>query len=114
MYLDNLVSVATTLGGGFFVSFLVGYFVKKMIKILMFVSGAILALLLYLQSEGIINVEVNVDKIQTSAQAAINSITTQLALTFPIGNTLIADSNLGIPLTGSIASGFMLGVTRRG
>jgi uncharacterized membrane protein (Fun14 family) len=113
MYTDNLVSVATALGGGFFVSFLVGYFVKKIIRFLMFVSGAILALLLYLQSEGIIIVGVNVDKIQTTAQAGINSITTQLALTSPTGNTLIADSNLAIPLTGSIASGFMLGATRR-
>ena len=114
MYTDNLVSVATTLGGGFFVSFLVGYFVKIIIKVLMSVSGAILVLLLYLQSEGIINVEVNSDKIQAAAETAINSITTRLALTFPTGNMLIADSNLAIPLTGSIASGFMLGVTRRG
>ena len=114
MYTDNLVSVATTLGGGFFVSFLVGYFVKIIIKVLMSVSGAILVLLLYLQSEGIINVEVNSDKIQAAAETAINSITTRLALTFPTGNMLIADSNLAIPLTGSIASGFMFGVTRRG
>jgi uncharacterized membrane protein (Fun14 family) len=32
------------MGGGFFVSFLIGYFIKKIIKILMFVFGGVLAL----------------------------------------------------------------------
>ena len=63
------------MGGGFFVSFLIGYFIKKIIKILMFVFGGILALLMYLQSQGIINVEVNVDKLQSSAEAILNTIT---------------------------------------
>jgi uncharacterized membrane protein (Fun14 family) len=114
MHSQDTLSVIATLGGGFFGSFLVGYFIKKIIKVLMFVFGGILALLMYLQSQGMLNVEVNMDKIQSSADAAINAISTNLAQMSPTdSNPYFIDSNLGIPFTGSIASGFMLGVTRR-
>src|SRR5215213_8361088 len=72
--IENAPSFIATLGGGFFASFLIGYFIKKIIKILMFVFGGILALLMYLQSQGIINVEVNVDKLQSSAEAIVSAI----------------------------------------
>src|SRR5215217_5423234 len=74
MNVENVSSVVTTLSGGFFVSFLIGYSMKKIIKILMFVFGGILALLMYLQSQGIISVEVNANKIQSSAEAIVNTI----------------------------------------
>jgi hypothetical protein len=62
-----------------------------------------------------INVEVNVDKIQTSAEAAINVITINITQMLPTDNDpSFIGNNLGIALTGSIASGFMLGITRRG
>jgi uncharacterized membrane protein (Fun14 family) len=115
MNLENASSIAVTLGGGFFASFSVGYFIKKIIKILMFVFGGILALLMYLQSQGMINVEVNVDKIQSYVAAIVNTIaanTTNIFLTD--SNSSIIGNTLGIPLTGTIATGFMLGLTRRG
>jgi uncharacterized membrane protein (Fun14 family) len=103
------------MGGGFFASFLIGYFIKKIIKILMFVFGGILALLMYLQSQGIINVEVNVDKLQSSAEAIVNTIVANTTNIFPTdSNPSIIGNNLGIPLTGSITTGFILGITRRG
>jgi uncharacterized membrane protein (Fun14 family) len=115
MTTESLYSIAGTLGGTFFGSFLIGYFIKKIFKILMFVFGGILALLMYLQSQGMMNVEVNTDKIQSSAEALINTIAANTNNVFPSdGNSSIVDSNLGIPLTGSFASGFMLGITRRG
>ena len=116
MTTETLYSIAGTLGGSFFGSFLIGFFIKKIIKILMFVFGGILALLMYLQSQGMINVEVNTDKIQSSAEASIHSITTSIAQTIQtdIDNPPIIDSNLGIPLVGSITSGFILGLTRKG
>jgi uncharacterized membrane protein (Fun14 family) len=112
---ESVSSVAATLGGGFFASFLVGYFIKKIIRILMFVFGGFLGLLMYLQSQGMINVEVNTDRIQSSADAAINSIATNVTNIFQTDNNnlSIVGNNLGIPLTGSIASGFTLGLTRR-
>src|SRR5215211_7897872 len=109
MNLENASSIAVTLGGGFFASFSVGYFIKKIIRILMFVFGGVLALLMYLQSQEMIDVEVNVDKIQSSAEAVLNAIVANTtANVFPTdSNSSIIDNNLGIPLTGSITSGFM-------
>jgi uncharacterized membrane protein (Fun14 family) len=102
MNIDYISSIVGTLGGSFFVSFLIGYFIKKIIKILMFVLGGILALLMYLQYQGIINVD----------KSVIAANTTKI---FPSDNDpSIIGNNLGIPLAGSIASGFMLGITRRG
>jgi hypothetical protein len=40
----------------------------------MFVFGGILALLMYLQSQGMINVEVNTDKIQSSTEALVSTM----------------------------------------
>lgn len=115
MNIESFSSVATIMGGGFFASFLIGYFIKKIIKILMFVFGGVLALLIYLQSQGMITVEVNVDKIQSSVEAIINTIAANTTNIFPSDNNpSIIGNNLGVPLTGSIASGFMLGITRRG
>jgi uncharacterized membrane protein (Fun14 family) len=115
MTTESLYPIVGTLGGTFFSSFLIGYFIKKIIKILMFVFGGILALLMYLQSQGMMTLEVNTDKIQSSAEALVNTIAANTNNVFPSdGNPSIVGSNLGIPLTGSIASGFMLGISRRG
>ncbi|HEX2306678.1 MAG TPA: FUN14 domain-containing protein [Nitrososphaeraceae archaeon] len=112
MTAESLYPIAGTLGGTFLGSFLIGYFIKKIIKILIFVFGGILALLMYLQSQGMISVEVNVDKIQSSMEALVSTIMLNTNNVFP-NNSSIVDSNLGIPFTVSVASGFMLGVTRR-
>ena len=116
MDIESFGSIATIMGGGFFASFLIGYFIKKIIKILMSVFGGILALLMYLQSQGMISVEVNAAKIQSSVEAILNTIVANgSANVFPTdSNTSTIGNNLGIPLTGSVASGFMLGITRRG
>ena len=46
MNLDSLIPVTTSVGGGFFIGLVLGYFVKKIVKILMFVAGGIVGLLL--------------------------------------------------------------------
>jgi uncharacterized membrane protein (Fun14 family) len=115
MTTESLYPIVGTLGGTFFSSFLIGYFIMKIIKILMFILGGILALLMYLQSQGIISVEVNIDKIQSSIGALVSTIAANTNNVFPSdNNSSIIGNNLGIPLTGSIASGFILGITRRG
>ncbi len=47
MIIESLIPTAASIGGGFFIGILLGYFVKKAIKILMFVAGGIVGLLLY-------------------------------------------------------------------
>jgi uncharacterized membrane protein (Fun14 family) len=113
MTVEAFYPIAGTLGSSFFGAFLIGYFIKKIIKILMFILGGILALLMYLQSQGIINVEVNTYKIQSSIEALLSTIAANTTNVFP-SDTSIVGNNLGIPLTGSIASGFILGITRGG
>jgi uncharacterized membrane protein (Fun14 family) len=54
MIIESLIPTAASIGGGFFIGILLGYFVKKAIKILMFVAGGIVGLLLYLQQQQII------------------------------------------------------------
>jgi uncharacterized membrane protein (Fun14 family) len=115
MTTESLYPIAGTLGGTFLGSFLVGYFIKKIIKIFLFVFGGILALLMYLQSQEMISVEVNVDKFRSSMEALVSTIVANTNNAFPNdGNSSTDDSNLGIPFTLSVASGFTLGITRRG
>jgi uncharacterized membrane protein (Fun14 family) len=49
MNIENICPIAASTGGGLFASFLIGYFIKKIIKILTFVLGGILAPLMHLQ-----------------------------------------------------------------
>lgn len=115
MNIENIYPIATTSGGGFFASFLIGYFIKKVIKILMFILGGILALLLYLQFQDIIDVNIKLDRLQSSAEAIINTVATNAIAIFPNDNNpSILDSSLGIPVSGSVTAGFMLGITRGG
>jgi uncharacterized membrane protein (Fun14 family) len=49
MNAESLIPTITSMGAGFFIGLVLGYFVKKIVKILMFVAGGIVGLLLYLQ-----------------------------------------------------------------
>ena len=51
MNVENLITIVTSMGGGFFVGAIVGYFMKKIIKIIMFVLGGLVAVLFYLQQQ---------------------------------------------------------------
>jgi uncharacterized membrane protein (Fun14 family) len=54
MTFEAVIPAATSIGGGFFIGILIGYFVKKVVKILMFVAGGIVGLLVYLLQQQII------------------------------------------------------------
>jgi uncharacterized membrane protein (Fun14 family) len=115
MSIENIYPIAATSGGGFFASFLIGYFIKKVIKILMFVVGGILAFLIYLQSQELISVNIKFDKIRSSVEVIINTVAANAISIFSNdNNSHIIESNFGIPVSGSIAAGFVLGITRRG
>ena len=72
---DSLGPVATTVGGGFFVGVLIGYALKKVIKILAVIVGLFLARLAYLQSQQIANI--NWNKLQTVAEDSNTTIQMQ-------------------------------------
>jgi uncharacterized membrane protein (Fun14 family) len=53
--IDSFGPAADTIGGGFFVGVLIGYALKKAIKIVAVIFGLFLAGLAYLQSQHIAN-----------------------------------------------------------
>jgi uncharacterized membrane protein (Fun14 family) len=71
------------------------------------VAGAFFAALMYLQSQGLINV--NWDKIQSMSQSTLTTIGNSLMDT---GQISTIAGNLGIPLTGGLAAGFAIGLMK--
>jgi uncharacterized membrane protein (Fun14 family) len=95
-----------SIGGGFFTGIMIGYFIKKIIKILMFLVGGIVGLLLYLQQQQIISV--NLDKLEQSSTFIFTSMLSSFDSVTQIGDT----SYLGIPLAGSLSAGLAVGLMR--
>src|SRR6476660_7282669 len=109
MTVENISPVAATIGGGFFAGILIGYALKRVVKILAIVVGLFFAGLAYLQYQQIVNI--NWNKLQAVSQNAVTTLanaTTQIP-GFNNSDHIAALSNLGIPLTGSVSVGFTLG-----
>jgi uncharacterized membrane protein (Fun14 family) len=98
------------MGGGFFVGILIGYALKKVIKLLSIIVGLFFAGLAYLQYHQIANI--NWSKLQTVSEDTI--ITLSNAITqIPGISGVSAESHaaaslsmtsFGIPLTGSMSA----------
>jgi uncharacterized membrane protein (Fun14 family) len=128
---NSIMPFVSTVGFGGIVGFLLGFALKRIMKILAVIAGVFFAALLYLESQHIVNV--NWDKLQTISNGVLSTIatTTNASATgggvgngpiqailgnnptasaiLPITNTL---ANLGIPLTGSTAMGFTIGILK--
>jgi uncharacterized membrane protein (Fun14 family) len=103
---DTLSSTSATIGGGFFGGLLIGYALKKVIKMLAVVIGLFLAGLAFLQYQQIATIhwhklEGAITKLATATNSTINdnSIVAALAMM----------SNFGVPLTSSMSIGFTIG-----
>jgi uncharacterized membrane protein (Fun14 family) len=127
---SSVMPFVSTIGFGGIAGFLVGFALKRIMKILAVIAGVFFAALLYLESQHIVNV--NWDKLQTISNGVLSTIATTATNTtstsaggvglsipsilgnntgaaaaiLPITNTM---ANLGIPLTGSTAMGFTIG-----
>jgi uncharacterized membrane protein (Fun14 family) len=132
--IDNIVAAAnsfspllTTVGFGGLVGFLIGFVIKKLFKILAIIVGVFFAVLMYLEQQGMVNI--NWDKINVAYHGVLsivmNTITNSSTASGGVGGshaTTTASSllpaatmmmtNLGIPLTGSIATGFAIGILK--
>ena len=106
MAFETLTPIATSVGGGFFIGIILGYFLKKIIKILMFDTGGIVALLIYLQQQQVISL--NMDRLEGSSTFILTSLSSSFDKTTQIGDM----SSLGIPLAASIAAGFTVGLVK--
>jgi uncharacterized membrane protein (Fun14 family) len=131
----SFMPLLSTIGFGGIAGFLLGFALKRIMKILAVIAGVFFAALLYLESQHIVNV--NWDKLQTISNGVLSTIATTAtanststsaggaglsipsilgnntgaaaASILPITNTM---ANLGIPLTGSTAMGFTLGIVK--
>jgi uncharacterized membrane protein (Fun14 family) len=117
----------SSIGFGGIAGFLVGFAIKKIMKILAIIAGVFFAALIYLQSQGIVNM--NWDKLQAVSQNIISALTSAVTTTTTtagggvsipsISNTTASTilpttwiptmASFGIPLTGSAAMGFTIG-----
>ena len=131
---SSIMPFVSTIGFGGIVGFLVGFALKRIMKILAVIAGVFFAALMYLESQGIMNI--HWDKLQAISNSILSTITTTTtnatstsaggvvpiqailgnnstgaAAThiLPITNTM---ANLGIPLTGSTAIGLTLGIMK--
>jgi uncharacterized membrane protein (Fun14 family) len=130
---NSIMPFVSTIGFGGIAGFLIGFALKRIMKILAVIAGVFFAALMYLESQHIVNV--NWDKLQTISNSILSTITTTTATNatstsgggvgsiqailgnnstaaasiLPITSTL---ANLGIPLTGSTAMGFTIGIMR--
>jgi uncharacterized membrane protein (Fun14 family) len=116
---ESFGPTAATLGGGFFAGILIGYALKKVIKLLSIIIGLFLAGLAYLQYHQIANI--NWNKLQHVSEGTITTLAN--AITQIPGNSAgssgdvhaaattssLAMTSFGIPLTGSISAGFTIG-----
>jgi uncharacterized membrane protein (Fun14 family) len=76
MSIENFVPTGATLGGGFFVGVLIGYALKKVIKLVAVIVGLFLAGLTYLQSQQIDNI--NWNKLQQISEGSITILSNAL------------------------------------
>src|ERR687887_2146031 len=98
---SNFNPLLTTIGFDGLVGFLIGFVIKKLMKILAIVAGVFLAALMYLEQQGIVNV--NWDKLQSISQGVlstvVNTVTTGGVGGSPASSSsLLPTTNLGIPL----------------
>jgi uncharacterized membrane protein (Fun14 family) len=106
MNTDTLTSMSATIGSGFFGGLLIGYALKKVIKILAIIVGLFLAGLAFLQYQQIATIhwhklEGAITKLATVTTSNINDKSNVAALAMM--------SNFGIPLTSSMSVGFTIG-----
>ncbi|MCS7107365.1 MAG: hypothetical protein NZ902_04600 [Acidilobaceae archaeon] len=97
---DVLLSLIYQGGGGFALGFAAGYFLKKAMRILAFLSGALAVLLLLLAYSGIITVNWDklallVERALFSAQAASASLQSWILASLPFGGAFLAGAAIG-------------------
>jgi uncharacterized membrane protein (Fun14 family) len=113
--IESFGASAATIGGGFFVGVLIGYALKKVIKLVAVIVGLFLAGLAYLQYHQIANI--NWNKLQTVSVGTITTLSNAIIQIQSSGDgshaaataSPLAMTSFGIPLTGSMSARFTIG-----
>jgi uncharacterized membrane protein (Fun14 family) len=101
---DIFISIPATIGGGFVGGLLLGYVLKKVVKLIAVVVGLFIAGLTYLQYQQIAYLDW--DKIERVVTAIFGNVSSQIS-----GQDIssFAFTNIGIPLTSGVSAGFAVG-----
>jgi uncharacterized membrane protein (Fun14 family) len=107
----SLAPIAASVGIGGAAGFLIGYAIKKAMKILLIIGGLILVGFIYLGYHKVLSIDWN--RIYFSVEDGLSGIVNMTSgkISPSGGDQLIsaAFTNYGIPITGSIAAGFVFG-----
>ena len=98
---DIITLISASVGGGFFGGILLGYALKKVVKLIAVVVGLFLVGLAYLQYQQVASVN------WAKVEGTISTIATSTFNDYNIET--LAMTNLGIPLTGGLSAGFTIG-----
>jgi uncharacterized membrane protein (Fun14 family) len=103
MSMEVYTSIPATIGGGF-IGGLLGFALKKVVKLIAVVVGLFIAGLTYLQYQQMAYLDW--DKIERVVTAIFGNVSSQIS-----GQDIssFALSNLGIPLTSGMSAGFAVG-----
>ena len=107
MSIETIPSVLFTAGSGGIVGFLIGYAIKKVMKISAIIIGIFFGALIYLQTQGVI--AINWEKLQSILESTLSAISSTITNTEQIS---IITANIGIPLTGGLSAGLVLGLSK--
>jgi uncharacterized membrane protein (Fun14 family) len=111
--IESFGSTVATMGSGFSVDVLIGYALKKVIKIVAVIVGLFLAGLAYLQYHQVANI--NWNKFQHILEDANTTVINAIVHMPAFGHTSdqaasLTMTSFGIPLTGStMSAGFTIG-----
>jgi uncharacterized membrane protein (Fun14 family) len=103
MDIQNIGTIGTSLVSGTLIGILIGYAIKKILKIGLIILGSFFGGVAYLQSQGLLNVDWG--RIEATSNQAITTVSN--AITEDSANSVIA--SLGLPLTGGMTVGFAIG-----
>jgi uncharacterized membrane protein (Fun14 family) len=99
----------TSIGFSGLTGFLIGYAIKHIMKILAVGVGIIFAALMYFRQQGIVSI--NWDKLQTVSQNVVSTLANATGQ-FSHASTSISSANFALPMTGTAALGFAIGLLR--
>jgi uncharacterized membrane protein (Fun14 family) len=102
---DAVTSISATIGGGFVGGLLLGYALKKVVKLMAVVIGLFIAGLAYLQYQQIAYFDW--DKIARALTTLSANVASQISTSQDISSFVFA--NIGIPLTSGMSAGFAVG-----
>jgi uncharacterized membrane protein (Fun14 family) len=102
--ISDLFPPVSAIGGGFFGG-LLGFALKKVVKLIAVVVGLFIAGLAYLQYQQVASIDLN--RMEVLSVAALGNGTAHISNSQEAA--ILALSNFGIPLTGSMSAGFAVG-----